>query len=88
MTMTNSDMQSGTTRVNGPGTTLVELEAGYEETSTERGTARVSTSTKLSGTNKVTPPLVTQLVKNGASKEEALTRIGDSVSEQKKNRCQ
>ena len=75
MKITISDKQLGTNRVTGLGTTLVEREADYEETSGQRGTARISTSTKLPGTNKVTPPLVTPLVNNGASMEEALTRI-------------
>ena len=47
MTMTNLDMQSGMTRVTESGTTLVKLEAKYEETSRQRGTARVSNSIKL-----------------------------------------
>ena len=81
MTMTNSDMQKGTTMVTGSGTTLVEREADYEGTSRQRGTARVSTSPKLPGTNKATPLLVTLLASNGASMEEYLTRIVDSMSE-------
>ena len=71
MTMTNSDMQSRTTRITGSGTTLVKREADYKETSRQRGTARVSTSTKMPGRNKVMLPLVTLLVVNGASREEA-----------------
>ena len=41
----------------------------------------MSTSTELSGTKKVTPPVVTPLVDNGASTEESLTRIVDSLGE-------
>ena len=85
MTMKNSDMQSGATRVTGSGTTQAELERGYEGyegTSRQRRITRVSNSTKLPGTNKVTPPLVTPLVVNGASLEEAFTRIVDSMVEQ------
>ena len=44
---------------------------------------RGTNSTKLAGKNKVTPPLVTPLMDNGASIEEALTRIVDSMGEQK-----
>ena len=40
------------------------------------------TSTKLPGNNRVTSPLVTPLVDNGESVEEALTRIGRSMGEQ------
>ena len=63
-------MQSGTTRVTGSATTPVEIEADYEETSRQRGTARVSTSTKLPEMNKVKPP------------PEALIRIVNSMGEQ------
>ena len=58
MTMANSDMQSGTTRVMGSGTTLRELHAEYEGPSRQRGTSRISTSTKLPETSRVTPSLV------------------------------
>ena len=82
MKMTNLDMQSEATRFNGSETALGELEAFYEGPSRQRGRTRVSTSTKLPDTNKVTPPIVTPLVDNGASMEEALTRVVDSMSEQ------
>ena len=52
MTVTNLDTYSGKTRVIGSGDTLGELEAYYEGPSRQRGTVRVSTSTKLPGTNK------------------------------------
>ena len=65
MTMTFSDVRSGTTRIAGSGTTPVELEADSEDKPRQRGKTRVSTSTKLSGTKRVTPPLVTLLVDNG-----------------------
>ena len=81
MTMTNSDVQSGTTRTTGSETTPVELEADYQKTSRQRGLTQVSNSTKLPGTNKVTPPLVTPLVAKEALMEEVLTRIGDSMGE-------
>ena len=51
----------------------MELETDYEETSRQRGKTRVPNSTKLPGANTVTPPLVTSLVDNGVSMEEALT---------------
>ena len=69
MTIAHSDMQSGTTRVTRTGTTLGELEAEFEAPSRQRGTTRVSTSTKLPGTNKVTPTLLTPLVDNRAPLE-------------------
>ena len=59
----------------------MELEADYDEIARQRGETR-SNSTKLPGTNRVTPPLVTPLVDNGASMEMALTRIVDSMDEQ------
>ena len=82
MTKANSRMISGATRVTGSGTKIGELEADCEGFSKKRGTTRVSTSTKLPGTNKVTPPLVVPLVNNGASMEKGLTRIVDSIGEQ------
>ena len=82
MSMTKSEVQSGTDRNTGSGITSAEPEAGYEETARQRSKTRVSTSTKLPGTNRVTPPLVTALVDNGSSMEEALTRIVGSVGEQ------
>ena len=81
MTMTNSDMQSGKFRVTGSGTTLGKLEAYYEGPSRQRETARVLPSTKLPVANKVAPPLLIPLVDNGASVEESLTRIEDSMGE-------
>ena len=82
ITVTKSDVQSRTTRITGSGTTPVELEEDYEGTSRQRGKTRVLTSKKLPGTNRMTPPLVTALVENGASVQEALTRIVDSMDEQ------
>ena len=55
MAMTFSDVQSGTTRIAGSGTTPVELEADSEDKSRQRGKIRVSTSTKLSGTKRNSP---------------------------------
>ena len=50
-------------------------EVDIEKTSRQRIKARISTSTKLPGIDRVTPPLVTPLVENGASFEEALNNI-------------
>ena len=50
-----------------------------EKTSRQRIKARISTSTKLPGIDRVTPPLVTPLVDNGVSIEEALTNIVGSM---------
>ena len=60
----------------------MELGADYKDISKQRDKTRVSTSTNLPGTNRVTAPLVTALVDNGASMEEALTKIVDSLGEQ------
>ena len=56
----------------------------HEKTSRQRIKTRVSTSTKLPGTDRVTPPLVIPLVDNGASIEEALTNIVGSIREKNK----
>ena len=53
-----------------------------EKTSRQRIIARISTSTKLPGIDRVTLPLVTPQVDNGASIEEALNNIVDSIGEQ------
>ena len=52
------------------------------KTSGQRIKARISTSTKLPEIDRVTPPLVTPLVENGASIEEALNNIVGSIGEQ------
>ena len=61
----------------------VDPEADYDETSRQRSKTRVSTSSKLPGIDRVTPPLKTPLVDSGASIEEALTNILGSIGEQK-----
>ena len=66
ITVTNTEEQSGNDRKTGSGITPEEPEAGYERTSRHRGKTRISTSTKLPGTNRAKPPLVTLLVDNGA----------------------
>ena len=75
VTITNSERQPGDSRSTGPSNPAMEPEADYEETSRQRGKTRLSTSTKLPGTNRATPPLVTPLVDETASIEEVLTII-------------
>ena len=64
-----------------PGTTLRELKVDYGGPLRQREPARVSSSTKMSVTNKVTPPLVTPFVDDGVSVEDALTKIIDKLGE-------
>ena len=80
--MTNSEPQTGESRNRGLGNALADPEIDKEKTSRQRVKARISTSTKLPGTDRVTPPLVTPLVDNGAALEEALNNIVDSLGEQ------
>ena len=80
--MTNSEPRTGESRNRGLGNALVDPELDNEKTSRQIVKARISTSTKLPGTNKVTPPLVTPLVDNGAALEEALNNIVDILGEQ------
>ena len=65
VTMTNTEMRTGKNRNTGlcnpPAVTGVD----NEETSRQMNKTRVSTRTKLPGTDRVTPPLVTPLVDNG-----------------------
>ena len=82
MKIANSELQPGDSRNTGTSKPTMEPEADYEETLRHRGKTRVSTSTKLPGTNRVTPPLVTPLVDERASIEEALTSIVYSIGEQ------
>ena len=63
--MTNSEPQTGESRNRGLGNALVDPEVDNEKTSRQRVKARISTSKKLPGTDRVTPPLVTPLVDNG-----------------------
>ena len=80
--MTNSEPQTGESRNRGLGNALADPDVDNEKTSRQRVKARISTSTKLPGTDRVTPPLVTPLVDNGATLEEALNNIVDSLGEQ------
>ena len=80
--MTNSELQTGESRNRGLGNALADPEVDNEKTSRQRVKARISTSTKLPGTDRVTPPLVTPLVDNMAALEEALINILDSLGKQ------
>ena len=82
VTMTNSEMRtvknSNTGLCNPPADPGVDR----EERSRQRIKTRVSTSNKVPGSDNVTPPLVTPLVDNGASIEEAFTNKLGSIGEQ------
>ena len=82
VTMTNSVVRPGKNRNTGPCNPPADPEANYEETSRQRSKTRVSTSTKLPRTDRVTPPLVKPLVDNGSSIEENLTNIRNRIGEQ------
>ena len=73
--MTNSETRTGESRNKGLGNASAVPEVDNEKTSRQRIKARISTSTKLPGIDRVTPPLLTPLVENGASLEEALNNI-------------
>ena len=80
--MTNSETRTGESRKKGLDNPLADPEMDNEKTSRQRIKARISTSTKLPGFDRVTPPLVTPLVDNGAALEEALNNIVGSIGEQ------
>ena len=80
--MTYSEQRNGENRNTGLGDALADPEVDSEKTSRQRTKARISTSTKLHGTDRVTPPLVTPLVDNGVALEEALNSIVGSIGEQ------
>ena len=82
VSMKNSDMRLGENRSTGLSNASADPEVDNEKTSRQRIKARISTSTKLPGIDRVTPPLVTSLVENGASIEEALNNIVGSMGEQ------
>ena len=73
--MTNSEMRTGENRNAGLSNAPADPEVDNEKTSRQNIKARISTSTKLPGIDRVTPPFVTPLVETGASIEEALTNI-------------
>ena len=81
--MTNSETRTGDNRNIWLGNASAGPEVDNEKTSRQKIKARTSTSTKLPGIDRVTPPLVTPLVENGASLEEALNNIVGSIGEQK-----
>ena len=80
--MTNSEPRTRENRNKGLGNALADPEVDNEKTSRQRVKARISTSTKLPGTDRVTLPLVTPLADNGAALEEALNNIVGSIGEQ------
>ena len=82
VSMTNSEMRTGENRNTGLSNASADQEVDNENTSSQRIKARISPSTKLPGIGRVTPPLVTPLVENGASIEEALINIVGSIGEQ------
>ena len=82
MSMMNSEMRTGENGNTGLSNAPADPELDNEKTSRQRIKARILTSTKLPEIDRVTPPLVTPLVDNGASIEEALTSIVGSIGEQ------
>ena len=80
--MTNPEQRDRENRNTELGDVLADPEVDSEKTSRQRIKARISTSTKLPGTDRVTPPLVTPLVDNGVALEEALNSIVDTIGEQ------
>ena len=80
--MTNLEMQTGESRNTGLSNAPADPEVDSEKTSRQRIKARILTSTKLPGIERVTPPLVMPLVENGASIEEVLTNTVGSIGEQ------
>ena len=82
VSMTNLETRTGENRNIGLSNASADPDADNEKTSRQRIKAQISTSTKLPGIDRVTPPLVTPLVENGASFEEALNNIVGSIGEQ------
>ena len=82
MNMTNSETRTGENRNIGLSNASADPEADNEKTTRHRIKARILTSTKLPGIERVTPPLVTPLVENGASMEEASNNIVGIIGEQ------
>ena len=80
--MTNSETRAGENRNKGLGNASADPEVDNEKTLRQRIKGRISTSTKLPGIDRVTPPLVTPPVENGAALEEALNNIVGSIGEQ------
>ena len=82
VSMTNSKMRTGQNRNTGLTNATADPEVDNEMTSSQRIKARISTSKRLPGIDRVTPPLVTPLVENGASLKEELKNIVGSIGEQ------
>ena len=82
VSMTNLETRTGENRNTGLSNAPAVPEVDNEKTSRQRIKARISTSTKLPGIDRVTPPHVTPLVDNGAAIEEDLTNIVGSIREQ------
>ena len=82
VSMTNSELRTGDNRNTGLSSAPAVPEVDNEKTSRQRIKARISTSIKLPGIYRVTPPFVTSLVDNAASIEEALTNIVGSIGKQ------
>ena len=78
VSMTNLNTRTGENRNIELDKASAEPEVDKEKTSRQRIKARISTSSKLPGIDRLTPPLV----KNRASLEEALNNIVGSMSEQ------
>ena len=82
--MTNSEVRTEESRNTRLNNSPADPEVDSEKRSRQRIKVRISTSTKLPGIDRVTPPFVTPLVENEASIEEALTSIVGSIGEQNK----
>ena len=83
---TSSEPQPEESRTRGLGNALMDPEINNEKTLKHRVKARISTSTKLPCSNRVTPPLVTPLMDNGAALEEALNNIVGSLGDTNMNK--
>ena len=79
--MTNSETRTEENRNIGLGNASADPEVDNEKLR-QRVKGRISTSTKLPGIDRVTSPLVTPLVENGASLEEAMNNLVGSIGEQ------
>ena len=82
VSMTNSEIRTGQNRNTGLNNATADPEVDNKMISSQRIKARISTGTKLPGIDRMTPSLVTPLVEKGASLEEALNNIVDSIGEQ------
>ena len=82
VSMTNSEMRTEEDRNTGLSNAAADPEVDNVKASRQRIKAQISTSNKLPGIDRVTPPLVTPLVDNGALIEEALTNIVGTIGEQ------